>query len=503
MIEARALSRLAGLEVRPVSVVLLDGVELGAGRKGGADLLLVLEAGDVSRAVKGFEGDLTASGGRRLLAGPRSARNLSRLRCLLPWLRPRPLGLRPAFGFGDRLGLATPGHVSALRQAGAGWSPIFAQQSIREMSRTRRSPQQVIDDATWGVFASGWRDGAGADADHLKTPADVEACAAAGFTFFTFDPGEAVQAAADGLEGGALRQALEALPWPALEDSAESLLARYRSDPTGAFAELGIEPDEEAVARAAVKYGGAVALVRALYRRLLEVAPDEHEVEVSVDETDAPTTPLQHAFVATELARLGVRWVSLAPRFVGRFEKGVDYIGDPDLFALDCAVHAAIARRLGPYKLSLHSGSDKVSIYPAFRRAAGDLAHVKTAGTSYLEALRTVSRLDPELFREVCAVAWQSFERDRASYHISARLAAAPAPGTMTDAELPRLLDDVHARQVLHVTFGTALEAVGDGLLRTLDGHREEYHADLERHFVHHLEALSAGRNVAAPQGEG
>ena len=66
------------------------------------------------------------------------------------------LGLAPSFGFGDRTGLATPGHVRAMQRAGAGIEPIFPQQSIREMARTRRTPQQVMNDALAGAAAAGW-----------------------------------------------------------------------------------------------------------------------------------------------------------------------------------------------------------------------------------------------------------------------------------------------------------------------------------------------------------
>src|SRR5579872_4232748 len=98
------------------------------------------------------------------------------------------LGLSPSFGFGDRIGLATPGHVESMRRAGAGIEPIFPQQSIREMARTGRSPRQVMDDALNGMRRAGWTGATGADADHLKTAQDVEATVAAGFTFFTIDP---------------------------------------------------------------------------------------------------------------------------------------------------------------------------------------------------------------------------------------------------------------------------------------------------------------------------
>ncbi len=130
--------------------------------------------------------------------------------------------------------------------------------------------------------------------------------------------------------------------------------------------------DETALQRAAVKYGRAVAHAAFMYRHLEKAgAGRKWEVEVSVDETETPTTHAEHVYIATELRRLGVRWVSLAPRYIGSFEKGVDYIGDVQAFEADIAVHAAIARTLGPYKLSLHSGSDKFSVYePAVGRHA-------------------------------------------------------------------------------------------------------------------------------------
>ena len=94
-----------------------------------------------------------------------------------------------------------------------------------------------------------------------------------------------------------------------------------------------------------------------------------------------------------------MKLVSLAPRYIGDFEKGVDYKGDVAALERSLRDHAAIAEMLGPYKLSLHSGSDKLSIYPALARATKGRFHVKTAGTSYLEALRVVARHDAGLFR--------------------------------------------------------------------------------------------------------
>jgi tagaturonate epimerase len=290
---------------------------------------------------------------------------------------------------------------------------------------------------------------------------------------------------------------LDRLPWGSLEDTEKDLFGRYagrRFD----LEEHDLALDEDTLARAAAKYGRAVAHATALYRHLEEAMGDEpFEVEVSVDETATPTTHAQHLYIANELLRLGVRWVSLAPRYVGRFEKGVDYIGDVARFEEDFAVHAAIARRLGPYKLSLHSGSDKFSIYPAAVRQTRGLVHLKTAGTSYLEALRTVAALDADLFLEIYAFALERYEEDRASYHVSASLQKAAAPEDVAGKDLPALLDRFDEREILHVTFGSVLtrEDLRDRLTHTLATHPENYAENLEKHFLRHLEPFAAARN--------
>src|SRR5688572_4843920 len=96
---------------------------------------------------------------------------------------PEPLGLKKSFGFGDRLGLATSGHLGSARKFD--FAPIFAQQSIREMQRTSRTPEEVMSAARSALAAESYAGTWGADADHLKTPEDVRRTAAAGFCFFT------------------------------------------------------------------------------------------------------------------------------------------------------------------------------------------------------------------------------------------------------------------------------------------------------------------------------
>ncbi len=452
--------------------------------RSGNERLMALSAHPGWAEIGEFEGDLTERDGRLFLTGPLSSRNAAGLRERIPWLRPRLLGLQRSVGLGDRLGLATPGHVRAVRKIG-GVAPIFAQQSIREMNRSGRSAQQVMDDALWGILAEGWQIGFGADADHLKTVEDIDTCAAAGFTFYTIDPGDYVDNQAKEDDIDTLKRKAANINWSGLECSLQDTLKRY-SGKSYKLKNLTVTLKEEALWRGMVKYGNAIAQVAHMYR-YLHSKGIPFELEVSVDETDSPTTHAEHIWIANELHRLGVKWVSLAPRFVGKFEKGVEYIGDLYQLKADFAGHAEIARKFGPYKLSLHSGSDKFSTYPLLAEATQGIAHMKTAGTSYLEALRVIAVVAPALFREILELACHCYEDDRASYHVSARLERIPDGKSMKDEKLAGLLDQFDARQVLHVTFGSVLDKLGPQLKGALLEDSETYTETLERHFTRHL----------------
>ena len=491
------LQNLPDLTVLPASIVSTDNAEFGLAWQNGESRLIVLSAD--STLLDRVVGERFAHGDRTLLIGATDSHNAAALRHELHWLRPRLLGTQLSAGFGDRLGLATPGHIRALRavmQNGGGQiAPIFAQQSIREMTRSGRSAQQVIDDALWGVFAEGWQSGFGADADHLKTPVDIDRCLAAGFTFYTIDPGEYVDDRSIAAGNSAIAQAFTDLPWDRLADSPAALIDRYTRHPFD-LESTALTIDQAAITRAAVKYGKVVAHVALMVSHLREASADQpFEVEISVDETDSVTSHSEHLYLANEFTRLGVQWISLAPRYVGRFEKGVDYIGDLAAFESDFAIHAEIARRFGGYKLSLHSGSDKFSIYPIAMAQARGRVHLKTAGTSYLEALRTIAASDSALFREIYTFARAHYETDRASYHVSAAVDKAPAPESLADADLPAVIDQFDARQILHVTFGSVLTAhAGDNqplfrdrLLSDLKADPEAYAHVLETHFIRHL----------------
>ncbi len=481
----------------PHSQVFSEGIEFTLVDTASGNRLALLGPAD-SQVLACFQGESSEFDGRSLRLCPLIPHNAAALRQQLAYLKPSLLGLQTSAGMGDRLGLATPGHVRAARHFHGEIAPVFTQQSIREMTRTRRTPQQVMDDATWGLFEEGWRLPHGADADHLKTTEDIDACLACGFTFFTIDPGAYVDERAAAASLGELRELAGMLPAHMAIESSDLLGKSFN------FEGLRLHFDEAGLSKAAVKYGKAVNHVAQMYHHLEQSAGSRpFELEISVDETEQPTTHLEHAYIASELKRLGVRWVSLAPRYVGRFEKGVDYIspsgrlGDATEFAADFAGHAAIARQLGPYKLSLHSGSDKFSIYPYAARLAHGLVHLKTAGTSYLEALRTIAGLDPAFFAEIYSFARERYPDDRASYHVSAELARAPLPESIQD--WPGLLEQFDAREILHVTFGSVLTEINqagyrrfyDRFIEFLQANPDAYASNLEKHFIRHLEPFA------------
>ncbi|MFC1786067.1 tagaturonate epimerase family protein [Candidatus Neomarinimicrobiota bacterium] len=370
-------------------------------------------------------------------------------------LKPSVLGLKRSFGFGDRLGLATPGHMDAI--AGTSYLGIFAQQSIRELNRTKRQPADVMNAAINAVERTNWNQLWGADADHLQTRDDVFRMAEAGYTFFTIDPSDYVNNSVDLMPMDVLLDTYQQLVDD--EKLAESdLLDRYIEKTVEIAEDYKLVFDDKSdLLKAIIKYGVALNHSRSMNEWIQEACNNRpFEVEISVDETETPTTPLEHLFIGLELKRMGVGIVSLAPRFIGDFEKGIDYKGDIPEFEKQYSQHVAIAKFCGPYKLSIHSGSDKFSIYPIIGRLSGELLHVKTAGTSYLEALRVICRTDKSLFREIVEYCRGRFETDKQSYHVSAALNQVPE--RIEDKKLENwYLTNEDGRQILHVTFGSVL----------------------------------------------
>jgi hypothetical protein len=363
----------------------------------------------------------------------------------------------------------------------------------------------VMKDAIAGMEAGGYFGIHGADADHLKVPEDVDRTAAAGFTFFTIDPSDDVDTHADNYSPSELQE-----KFAGVRDEV-NWVDKYRGKRITLTTGTMIDLDEEAVKRAAVKYGRAINRAVKLAEHIDAVHKKngrKYEIELSVDETPQPTTLAEHWIIAEQVLDRGMQLVSLAPRYIGDFEKGVDYKGEVSQFEKSLADHVAIMDQLGPYKLSLHSGSDKLSIYTSFAKITKGRWHVKTAGTSYLEMLRVVARHDEKLFRQLIDFARSHYDVDKATYHVSATIAGVPAPQDVKDAKaLERfyleMWQDVKpgrgftqpGRQILHCTFGSTLTNPqwAKAIRAVLEAHPKTYTEILTEHFAKHLDALNAG----------
>jgi len=451
--------------------------------------LVVFEVSDFQ-----FIGEKIELDGQGFLKCPLSHENAVVLRKQFPFTKPVLLGKSDSYGLGDRLGNAGAAHLKAIRKTS--FKPVLAQQSIRELERTGRTAEDVLDAASWAAFREGYRDGFGADGDHLKTTDDIDLMVNAGYTMFTIDPSDYVVNEAVKLSEQELLNRVKKLPWRTLQTDQTTLINDWQNREITLWDGYKLKPTKEEILAGLVKYGKVIAHTKKLADYISQTYPDHPaELELSVDETDQPTTLFEHYLIASELDRLGVELVSLAPRFCGDFEKGVDFRGDLNQFKNEYLHHLAIAKMFGGYKLSIHSGSDKFSVYEVIGSINQGAVHVKTAGTSYLEALRTVAEANPGLFQEILEFSKTRFESDKKTYHISGRPENIPDTESLESEPLKELLNHDDTRQVLHVAYGSVLHGQGETsrrfkqeLMKTLGDFEQLYEENIEQHFDRHLE---------------
>jgi len=407
--------------------------------------------------------------GENLFRIPKTYQTARTLWQLLPWTAPRQvLAEDRSFGTGDRLGIATLGHIQAVSDYDV--FPVLAQQSMRELNLMGNTYKDVLSRVTFQVLQAGFQRGYGADGDHLKTAEDVRMAIDCGVSMITLDCSEHIHC--------------ERTSAPV---SAE-LEARYLGNPIEVDDVL-ISFTPETLSLAQAVFGEAISFATEIYRSCIAGKPVD--MEISMDETDLSTTPEQHYFVANELRLAGVPFLSLAPRFCGEFQKGVDYVGDLKQFNSEIVIHAAIARHLN-YKLSIHSGSDKFTVFPSIGKATAEHFHAKTAGTSWLEAVRLVAMKDPVLFRQIYAYAKEVFQECRAYYHVSTELFMTPNIESWADDQLPQLLNEDPSRQLMHITYGKIMNHP-DFRNRLYDlwrTYRADYATLLKNHLAHHLALL-------------
>ncbi len=386
-----------------------------------------------------------------------------------------------SMGIGDRFARQGVAQLRAFVQAkglGMEISPVW-NKSNREHLIVHTHPDSVRAEADAAVKTLGWKGPYHVDADHigLKT---VDAFISAS-DFFTLDVADFVGQAAPDAE-------------------IQDFVARHRRYATalkipGIDRALAISTQD--MADIARKYLLAVREAGAIYRHI-EAAKgrDRFITEVSVDETDKPQTPIELFFILAAVADQKIPAQTIAPKFTGRFNKGVDYVGDVAQFEKefneDLAVTAFAIREFGlaaNLKLSVHSGSDKFSIYGPMARAIrrhGAGLHLKTAGTTWLEevaGLATAGGDGLKLAQEIYEKAYGRAEELCKPYAavIDIDRAKLPDPKTVRGwpgAEFAAVLRhdqknpayNRHFRQLVHVGFKVAAE-MGDAYLQALERH--------------------------------
>jgi hypothetical protein len=371
-------------------------------------------------------------------------------------------------GVGDRFAHQAKAQLRAFQQASADGVDVVPvwNKSNREHTFVGSEPQSVYDAALNAVKALGWEKGWHVDADHirLETVERFLPCS----DFFTIDVADSIGK-------------------PAAPEDVKAFVDRH-PELVGTISIAKIDTPFQTtraeVERVAGKYLLAVQDAGKIYRHIAEAKGEGNIIaEVSMDETDAPQTPPELLIILAALADEKVRAQTIAPKFTGRFNKGVDYVGDLVQFERefhdDLAVIAhAIARYGLPanLKLSVHSGSDKFSLYPIIQRTLpkfGAGLHLKTAGTTWLEELIGLAEAGGDglaFAKEIYAYALDHIDELCAPYASVIDVDRAKLPASVADwtsEQFVRALRHVPSdpqfnsslRQLLHVSFKLAAKA--------------------------------------------
>jgi hypothetical protein len=409
-----------------------------------------------------------------------------------------------SIGVGDRFAHQAKAQLRAcqlIAADGASVVPVW-NKSNREHSFIGSEPSSVLAAAKAAVEALGWKDGWHVDADHIRLETVDRFIPHS--DFFTLDVADSIGQ-------------------PASPESVETFLDRH-PELIGTIAIPQIatpfHTTRAAVQRIAQKFLLAVEDAGKLYRHVATKKGVNNLIaEVSMDETDSPQTPPELLVILAAMADEGIPAQTIAPKFTGRFNKGVDYVGDLAQFEKefhdDLAVIAfAIARYGLPenLKLSVHSGSDKFSLYPIIRRTLpkfGAGLHIKTAGTTWLEELIGLAEAGGEalaLAREIYAYAIEHVDELCGPYATvididKAKLPSASEVAGWSSEQFTGALrhDQKHPlfnssfRQLLHVSFKLAAKK-GQRYLDLLVANEEIVGRNVtENLYARHLKPLFIG----------
>jgi tagaturonate epimerase len=385
------------------------------------------------------------------------------------------------FGVGDRFAHGAHAQLQAFiaaKELGIEITPVW-NKSNREHNIIGSEPSQTRVAVDQAVKDLGWNEEYLLDADHINlSTVDrfIEPC-----DFFTLDVADEIGKAAD----------------------PEQVAAFIDKHPEliGLVSISGIDTPFEItrkdIEKTANQFLKAIQQAKAIYDHIVSIKGTDFITEISMDETDQPQTPPELLVILAAIADHGIPIQTIAPKFTGRFNKGVDYVGDTAQFEKefndDLSVIAHAIRHYGlpeALKLSVHSGSDKFSIYPAIQRAlqrTGAGLHVKTAGTNWLEeviGLAESGGTGLELAKEIYAKAMEKKEALCEPYATVIDIDYAKLPSVSevqkwTPQEFASAVRhdpsnssyNPNVRQLLHVAFKVAAQ-MGDTYLNALRQNR-------------------------------
>jgi len=402
---------------------------------------------------------------------------------VFPELLPVPIGSSPSFGFGDRLGNANAAHIRIIKQH-EGIIPVLAQQSVRELEKTKKDFEKVISNSVWNIMQDGYKGVWAADADHIKDMESFIKAAEAGMTMYTLDTAEHLDEKVLFMDLKKIKENYN------LDTDYIKYLKKKYLDKKIKIGKTEIIFSSITIFKLAILYGKALSFIKEIFL-FLSSRINSFDYEVSFDETNTITSPEAHYFLANEMLDSGIKFTSIALRFPGTFEKGIDYLGEIKEFESSIRIHSFICRKIGGYKLSLHSGSDKLSIYPSFTRHTNGVFHIKTSGTSWLEAIRLVASKDSLFFRKLYKIAYDSFDENKKAYHVNLDKKTLPLDlNKVSDTDLPSIVDNKDLRRVFHIGYGTILDEEKGNIMRLLFENEEKYYQYLIENFKKHFDAF-------------
>ena len=388
-----------------------------------------------------------------------------------------------SFGIGDRFGRQGKAQLQAIINAnkeGINITPVW-NKSHREHTTIKTMPCDVRIEADQAVKVLGWKNPYHVDADHICLK-NVDLFIDSS-DFFTLDVAGLIGQDAD-------------------ENDVSAFINKYKKY-AGLLAIDGIDQPlnitEKKIETIAREFLPAIKQAGKIYRHIKAAkGRDNFIAEVSMDETNQPQTPIEMLFILAGIAEEEIEVQTIAPKFTGRFNKGVDYIGNVGRFAKEFEEHIAViafaVRKFGlreNLKLSVHSGSDKFSIYSSMNKAIKKFdagLHIKTAGTTWLEELIGLAMAGEDglaIAKRIYAKAMMRFDELCGPYAavIDIDKNYLPSPDIVDRWSGTEFANTLHHdqtcnnynpnfRQLLHVAYKVAAE-MGEDYLNMLEKHEK------------------------------